>query len=122
MFDKIEIVRVFMSEDDRYQGEHMYETILNLAHDMRLAGATVIRGVEGFGASGRIHSARVVRCSEDLPIIVEIADKAERVEPFLAQAAELLDAAGDGGIVTVEEARLFSARRRAAGSAGASIP
>lgn len=108
------IVRVFMSEDDRYRGMPLYEVVLDLARSKYLAGATVIRGVEGFGSSGAIHSSRLLRTSEDLPMVVEIADTRDRLAPFINEVETILDESRAGGLVTVEPAHvIFSSRRQA---------
>jgi len=99
------IVRVFFSEDDRHRGAHLYEALISLARELRVAGATVMRGVEGFGASGQIHSSRVVRPSEDLPMIVEVVDKQERLEAYAKEAQVVLEQAEAGGLITMEAAR-----------------
>lgn len=104
--------RIFISEDDRYHGQPLYERLLHLAQDMDLAGATVIRGVEGFGASHTIHSQRVLRSSEDLPMIITVVDERQRVVPYAEQAREVLHEAGCGGLITLEQAEILSLPQR----------
>jgi uncharacterized protein len=92
------LVRIFIGEDDRWNHRPLYEAIVRLARERGLAGATVIRGVEGFGKSSHLHTTRILRLSEDLPLIVEIVDTAEKIDPFL----EEVDAMISGGMITVE--------------------
>ena len=77
------LVRIFVGESDRWEGAPLYEAIVQRAREKGLAGATVIRGIEGFGAHNFIHTARIQRLAEDLPIVIEIVDQRERVEAFL---------------------------------------
>ena len=106
------LVRIFMSEDDRYRGSRLYKLILDLAHDRHLAGATVIRGVEGFGASDTVHSERSIRSSEDLPIVITVADTREALEPFIDQVESIMAEAGVGGFMTIDRAELVCPGRR----------
>ncbi|BCW92727.1 MAG: hypothetical protein KatS3mg007_0621 [Thermoanaerobaculum sp.] len=69
-----ELVRIFVGEGDRYHGKPLYEAIVLLAREMGLAGATVLRGVEGFGADSVVHTARILRLSEDLPMVIEVVE------------------------------------------------
>ena len=73
------LVRIFIGESDRWHGVPLYEAIVRKVREMGLAGATVIRGVEGFGANSRIHTAKILRLSEDLPVLIEIVDKEDRI-------------------------------------------
>ncbi len=96
------LLRIFIGEADRYQGQPLYEWIVRRAREQGLAGATVIRGIEGFGAHSRIHTARFLRLSEDLPIIIEIVDTAEKIEQFL----EIIDPAIGEGLATLERVQV----------------
>lgn len=83
---KGQVLRVFIGENDTFQGRPLYEQIVKKAREMNLAGATVFRGIMGYGAASRIHTTKVLRLSEDLPIVVEIVDEADRIDliiPFL---------------------------------------
>jgi hypothetical protein len=93
-----QLLRIFIGESDRAEGRPLYETIVLAAREAGLAGATVLRGLEGFGARSRIHTARILRLSEDLPIVVEIVDREERIAAFLPR----LDAMVTEGLVTLE--------------------
>ena len=92
-------LRVYVGESDRYQGKPLFEAIVLRARELGLSGATVFRGIMGFGGHSRIHTARVLRLSEDLPVVVELVDRREKVEAFL----EELDAMVSEGLVTLEE-------------------
>jgi hypothetical protein len=99
------LLRVFIGESDRYEGMPLYEWIVRQARKEGLAGATVLRGMEGFGAHSRLHTAKILRLSADLPIVVEIVDTAEKIDAFLP----LVDAAVGEGLATLEavEIRLY---------------
>jgi PII-like signaling protein len=92
------LLRIFIGEDDKHEKIPLYEWIVRKAREEELAGATVIRGLEGYGAHSRLHTAKVLRLSSDLPIVVEIVDTAEKIEAFLP----LIDAAIGEGLATVE--------------------
>lgn len=97
------LLRVFLGESDRHEGKPLYEAIVMKARELHLAGATVLRGVMGFGQSSRLHTAKVLRLSEDLPIVVEIADSEEKIQtliPWLEQSVT-------GGLITLERARVI---------------
>ncbi len=104
--EEAELLRVFIGESDRHQGRPLYEAIVLAARQRGMAGATVLRGVMGFGADSRMHTAKILRISEDLPIVVEIVDKPERIAGFLPE----LDAMIDEGLITLERARVIAYR------------
>ncbi|MCK5213437.1 MAG: DUF190 domain-containing protein [Dehalococcoidia bacterium] len=101
-----QLVRIFIGESDRYHGRPLHEAVVQKAREMGMAGATVVHGVMGFGAHSRMHSARILRLSEDLPIIIEIVDKPERIEEFLP----LLDEMIGEGLVTLENVKVIAYR------------
>jgi PII-like signaling protein len=101
-----ELLRVFIGESDKLHGRPLYEVIVEEARRRGLAGATVLRGTLGFGASSRIHTARILRLSEDLPMVVEIVDQPERIAAFLPD----LDAMIGEGLVTLERVRVITYR------------
>jgi len=105
-----QLLRIFVGESDRHEGLPLYEWIVRQARQRGLAGATVLRGIAGFGAASRIHTSNILRLSMDLPIIVEIVDKPERIEAFLP----VVDAAVKEGLVTLEKAsiRLYRAAKK----------
>ena len=100
------LLRVFVGESDKRDGKPLYEAIVEKARSRGLAGATVIRGFLGFGANSLIHTSKVLRLSEDLPIVVEIVDAQDKVESFLK---ELDDMIGEG-LVTMEKVRIITYR------------
>jgi len=92
------LLRIFIGESDKYKGQPLYEWIVLKARDRGMAGATVLRGLEGFGAHSRLHTAKILRLSSDLPIVVEIVDTEHKIESFLP----LIDDAIGEGLATVE--------------------
>jgi PII-like signaling protein len=97
------LLRVFLGESDHHDGKPLYEAIVLKARELHLAGATVLRGIMGFGRSSRLHTAKVLRLSEDLPIVVEIADSEEKIQALLPW----LEVAVTGGLITLERARVL---------------
>jgi PII-like signaling protein len=92
------LLRIFIGESDKHDGKPLYEWLVLEAREAGLAGATVLRGIEGFGAHSRLHTAKILRLSEDLPIVVEIVDGREKIEAFLP----VVDGAIEEGLVTLE--------------------
>ena len=103
-----ELLRIFIGESDRYEGRPLFEAIVRLARKRGLAGATVLRGLEGFGAHSRVHTAKLLRLSEDLPIVIELVDRPERIEAFLPD----LDAMVVEGMITLEKVRIIKYREQ----------
>lgn len=97
------LLRIFLGEADRIGHRLLYEAILMAAKEKGLAGGTVLKGIMSFGASSRIHRARLIELSEDLPVIVEIVDTAEKIDPFLDVVNSLFEQCGKGGLITVEK-------------------
>jgi len=93
------LLRIFFGEDDKFGGKPLYECIVLKARELHLAGATVLRGPMGFGHSSRVHTAKILRLSEDLPIVVEIVDSREKIDAFLP----VLDGMMGSGLVTIEQ-------------------
>lgn len=104
-----ELLRIFIGESDKHHGRPLYEVLVEKARKRGLAGATVLRGTLGFGASSRIHTAKILRLSEDLPMVVEIVDSPEKIESFLPELDELI---GEG-LVTLERVRIMLYRHDA---------
>jgi len=100
------LLRIFVGEADRHAGRPVYEAIVRKARELGLAGATVWRGIESFGANSRIHTAAILRLSEDLPIIIEIVDTEERIRAAMPELDAILDAAGGGGLMTIEKVEI----------------
>jgi len=96
------LLRIFVGESDKHEGRPLHEWIVHRAHEHGLAGATVIRGLQGFGAHSRVHTAKILRLSADLPIVIEIVDTAEKVEAFLP----VVDGAIGEGLATVEKVEI----------------
>ena len=100
------LLRVFVGETDTYKGKALYEAILLKAREMNLAGATVLRGMMGFGANSRIHSAKLLRLSEDLPMVIEIVDTEDNINKILP----FLDETVKEGLITMEKVRVIKYR------------
>jgi hypothetical protein len=101
------LLRIFLGESDRHGGKPLYEAIVLKARELGLAGATVWRGIEGFGAASRIHTAKILRLSEDLPIVIEIVDSEDKIRAALPALDAMIEAAGCGGLVTLEKAEVI---------------
>jgi len=102
------LLRIFLGESDKVDHQPLYEKIVREAKAKGLAGATVLRGVEGFGADSRtIHTAKLLRLSEDLPIVVEIVDTEDKLQTFMREVDRLFEAAKCGGMVTLERAEVI---------------
>jgi PII-like signaling protein len=103
------LLRIFIGESDKRDGKPLYEWIVRKAKEQGLAGATVIRAIEGFGAHSRIHTAKIIDLSTDLPIIIEIVDELQKIEDFLS----IVDSVIDEGLATVEKVhiRLYRSRK-----------
>jgi uncharacterized protein len=97
------LLRIFIGESDRYQHQPLYEAIVLRARELELAGATVLRGPMGFGKSSHLHTAKILRLSLDLPIVIEIVDSEEKINAFLP----VLDGIMGGGLVTLERAKVI---------------
>ena len=97
------LLRIFIGEDDKLGGKPLYEVIVLKAREMHLAGATVLRGPMGFGASSRLHTTKILRLSEDLPLVIEMVDSEEKIGDFLPA----LDKMMGGGLVTLEKAKVI---------------
>ena len=98
-----QLVRIFIGESDHWEGRPLYEAIVLAAREHGLAGATVLRGLAGFGANSRIHTIKVLRLSEDLPIVIEIVDRPDRIASFLPT----LDKMVTEGMVTLEKVSIL---------------
>jgi PII-like signaling protein len=97
------LLRVFIGEDDKFSGRPLYEAIVTAARSAKLAGATVLRGPMGFGRSSHLHTAKILRLSEDLPLIIEIVDTEEAIKGFLPT----LDSMMGSGLVTLEKVQVL---------------
>lgn len=109
------LLRIFIGESDRTGHLPLYEALVMKAREMHLAGATVLRGPLGFGASSRMHTAKILRLSLDLPIVIEIIDSREKIESFLPVLDEMLK----GGLATLEPVKVIHYRHGAVDGLGA---
>jgi uncharacterized protein len=100
------LVRIFIGESDTWHGKPLYQSIVERVREHGLAGATVIRGIEGFGAQSHLHTARILRLSEDLPILIEIVDTEERINEILPMLDEMVTE----GLVTLEAVEIIAYR------------
>jgi hypothetical protein len=98
------LLRVYIGESDRWHGRPLYEAIVLKARELHLAGATVLRGPMGFGAASRLHTAKVLRLSEDLPIVIEIVDSREKIDELLPHIEPMM---AGGGLVTLERVEVI---------------
>ncbi len=101
-----QLLRIFIGEGDKFKGQPLFEAIVNLARKQGLAGATVTRGLMGFGADSRMHSANILRLSEDLPVIIEMVDSPEKIKSFLPQLDDMIKE----GLVTLENVNVIAYR------------
>ncbi len=97
------LLRIFLGESDKFNGRPLYEAIVMKARELHLAGATVLRGPMGFGHSSRLHTAKILRLSEDLPLVIEIVDSEQTINGFLP----VLDGMMKSGLVTLEKVQVL---------------
>ena len=100
------LLRIFIGESDRWEHKPLYEAIVLKARELHLAGATVLRGPMGFGKSSRLHTAKILRLSMDLPLVIEIVDSEEKIQSFLP----VLDKMMGGGLLTLEKVKVIEYR------------
>ena len=98
-----QLLRIFIGESDKWEGKPLYEALVLKAREMGLAGATMLRGLMGYGAASRVHTAKILRLSEDLPVIVEIVDSQEKIASFLPVIDEMIQE----GLVTLERVQVI---------------
>ncbi len=101
-----QLLRIFIGESDKWEGVPLYEAIILKARELNIAGATMLRGMMGYGAASRIHTAKILRLSEDLPVIIEIVDSAEKIATLLPFVDEMV---GEG-LVTIEDIHVIQYR------------
>ncbi|XXJ19473.1 DUF190 domain-containing protein [Desulfovibrio caledoniensis] len=106
LLEKAERIRIYIGEDDKFEGQPLADAIVHAARGMNLAGATVYRGLMGFGANSLIHTTKILRLSEDLPVVVEIVDHPDKLKPLL----DKLDAMLNEGMVTREPVDVIAYR------------
>jgi PII-like signaling protein len=100
------LLRIFIGESDKWEGRPLYEAIVLKARELHMAGATVLRGPMGFGAHSRLHTAKVLRLSEDLPMVIEIVDGREKIDELLPH----IDSMVSEGLVTMEDVQVIKYR------------
>lgn len=103
------LLRIFIGESDRWKHQPLYEAIVMKARELHLAGATVLRGPMGFGKSSRVHTAKILRLSMDLPMVIEIVDTEENINAFLLALDDMMG----GGLVTLEKVKVIRYRHTA---------
>jgi PII-like signaling protein len=101
------LLRIFIGESDLINHVPVYERIVLEARKAGLAGATVVKGIMGFGASSRIHTTKLLRLSEDLPLIIEIVDEEIKIEEFIPVLNEIFDESNSGGLITMEKVSII---------------
>ena len=105
------LLRIFIGESDKHGRKPLYQAIVEMLRQEGMAGATVLRGVEGFGANSHLHTARILRLSEDLPIVIEVADTAEKIEAIMPKLDEMVT----DGMVTLERVEVVTYRAQEKG-------
>ncbi|TIT21217.1 MAG: DUF190 domain-containing protein [Mesorhizobium sp.] len=98
-----QLLRIFIGENDKADGRPLYEVIVLRAREMQIAGATVLRGAMGFGHSSRLHTTKILRLSEDLPLVIEIVDDEEKLAAFLP----VLETVMTSGLITLEKVQVL---------------
>lgn len=97
------LLRIFLGEGDGWEGKPLYQAIVDFLLKANIAGATVLRGIEGFGASKDVHTARILRASEDLPLVVEVVDTEDRIEAVIPELRRM----ASGALITIERVRVL---------------
>jgi len=105
------LLRVFFGEGDKFGGSPLYEAIVLKARELHLAGATVLRGSMGFGASSRLHTTKILRLSEDLPLVIEIVDSEDKINSFLPTLDQMMTS----GLITLEKVQVLQYGAKATG-------
>jgi PII-like signaling protein len=100
------LARIYIGESDRWDGRPLHDAIVEKLRASGVAGATVLRGIEGYGRASRLHTASILRLSEDLPILIEVVDREERLRAILPE----IDAMVDGGVITLEHVEVIADR------------
>ena len=104
------LLRIFIGESDKHYGKPVYEEIVLKAREFGLAGATVNKGIMSYGANSKIHTAKLLTLSEDLPIVIEIVDNLEKIEIFIPVVNEIFETTNIGGLVTIEKVEIIKYR------------
>jgi PII-like signaling protein len=101
------LLRIFIGENDKHGQQPLYETLVFEAKKQGLSGATVLRGIMGFGANSKVHTTKLFEISSDLPLIVEIVDTEEKIKAFLTTVEDLFEQTKSGGLITIEKAEVI---------------
>lgn len=101
------LLRIFVGENDKIHNIPVYEKIVLLAREKDLAGATVLKGIMGYGKKSAIHTSKILALSEDMPLVVEIVDEVDRIEKFLEDIDKLFEESGASGLITIEKAQVI---------------
>ncbi|HQF42264.1 MAG TPA: DUF190 domain-containing protein [Ignavibacteriaceae bacterium] len=101
------LLRIFLGESEKLNGKPVYEVIVLKAREAGLAGATVTRGIMGFGANSIIHTSKILTLSEDLPLVIEVVDDLNKIEKFIPVINEIFESANVGGLVTLEKVEVI---------------
>jgi len=109
-----QLLRIFIGEAARHEGKPLYEAIVLKARETQLAGATVLRGGLGYGQSSQLHSTKILRLSDDLPLVIEIVDSPDKIQAFLPALNGLMSEAGYSGLVTLESIQVLQYGREPA--------
>ena len=106
------LLRIFIGESDKWHGKPLYEAIVLKARELHMAGATVLRGPMGFGANSRLHTAKIMRLSEDLPMVIEIVDSKEKIDELMPHIDQMVQE----GLVTLERVQVIKYRANGSGA------
>lgn len=109
------LLRIFVGETDKLHSTPVYEEIVIQARKAELAGATVYRGIMGFGGSSKLHTTKVLRLSDDLPLVIEIVDELKKIDDFIPVINKIFEDAGCGGLVTIEKAGIIKYQKGSRG-------
>lgn len=101
------LLRIFVGEGDRYEGKPLFEVIVRKARELGIAGATVVRGIEGYGADSRIHKLSLLDLSADLPIVIEVVDSEEKISLLIPEVERLIEKAKCGALITLEKVEVI---------------
>ena len=104
---KAKLLRIFVGESDKIGHKTVFEKIVADAREFELAGATVYRGIMGFGRNSRIHSSKILRLSDDLPLVIEIVDEENKIDEFIPTIKKIFEDADSGGLITIEHAEII---------------
>ena len=101
------LLRIFIGESDKIGSVNVYEKIVTTAREANLAGATVYKGIMGFGKNSVIHTSKIFALSDDLPLVIEIVDREEKIDDFIPKIKEIFEKANSGGLITMEKAEII---------------